>query len=614
MLNKSKTFKFLIGTLSVAALAFAMVVSAADFGSVTLKVGSKGEAVKTLQVLVGATPVDGVFGNMTKAKVMVWQAANGLTADGVFGPASKAKAAGVVVTPPTGGTFPAGCTSAAGFSTTTGASCATVSTLPAGCTSTAGFSSTTGASCSGAAVSTGALTGSAGEITVTETSTDVEDPAIEGQATKVLGFKVEASDSDVAIKTLKVTLENTDAPGSSYRLANYVNSVDIMMGSTKVGSADAADFAKDGYSYSKSIALSDAVVKMGSSKKATFYVVINAATNIDSTDMTDSRWDIDVSNIRFQDATGVIMTSDSLTNPSITGLEFGDLVSSGDVKMAISKGSSSPISGNVEVSDTSSTSDVLMLEFKLKATGSDLSFDQLTFDLIGSMVTEDLSTMISDMTLKKGSDVLASDPTFSSVTDMTSTAEFTLDDTYTVAEGTTDTFRVYAKIARLDAFNSGDSLKVFLASSGIAPEDTNGDIVQTPELSGSATGTVQTFLSQGAVVTYVSDSFVAEDLSGTTPVNGTISMKFKVTAFGDSEITLADDGSDLTYDIGDESEVSAILTSSDLTADGSDFIIPAGDTATFTLSVKYSGTDGFVQLELNDVAGTEVSNIKTAAH
>ena len=61
-----------------------------DFGIKTLKVGSKGEAVKILQALVGAT-VDGFFGSMTKAKVMIWQTNNGLTADGLFGNMSKAK-------------------------------------------------------------------------------------------------------------------------------------------------------------------------------------------------------------------------------------------------------------------------------------------------------------------------------------------------------------------------------------------------------------------------------------------------------------------------------------------------------------------------------------------
>lgn len=56
-----------------------------------LKVGTKGEDVKILQSLLGVT-ADGSFGPMTKAKVIEWQAQNGLKADGLFGSQSAAKA------------------------------------------------------------------------------------------------------------------------------------------------------------------------------------------------------------------------------------------------------------------------------------------------------------------------------------------------------------------------------------------------------------------------------------------------------------------------------------------------------------------------------------------
>ncbi|PIR68551.1 hypothetical protein COU49_00720 [Candidatus Nomurabacteria bacterium CG10_big_fil_rev_8_21_14_0_10_35_16] len=67
--------------------------STLDFGTATLRVGSSGQYVQNLQMLVGASP-DGAFGPLTKAKVMAWQSANGLVADGIFGPASRAKAMG----------------------------------------------------------------------------------------------------------------------------------------------------------------------------------------------------------------------------------------------------------------------------------------------------------------------------------------------------------------------------------------------------------------------------------------------------------------------------------------------------------------------------------------
>ena len=169
--------KFLIGSFVALALMVATSASAAwDFGPTTLKVGSKGEYVKTLQTLVGAT-ADGSFGPMTAAKVKAWQASNGLTADGLFGAMSKAKAnAGGSMT------YPAGCTSSTGYSSTTGMPCNSTTTYPAGCTSAMGYSTTTGQPCSGGVVVSGGLEGSvdlwqegsADDSSVREAETNVE--------------------------------------------------------------------------------------------------------------------------------------------------------------------------------------------------------------------------------------------------------------------------------------------------------------------------------------------------------------------------------------------------------------------------------------------------------
>ncbi|NEQ72419.1 MAG: peptidoglycan-binding protein [Okeania sp. SIO2C9] len=57
----------------------------------TVSLGSTGQDVKDLQVVLNATVadnslvVDGVFGNLTKAAVMAFQKENGLTIDGIVG-------------------------------------------------------------------------------------------------------------------------------------------------------------------------------------------------------------------------------------------------------------------------------------------------------------------------------------------------------------------------------------------------------------------------------------------------------------------------------------------------------------------------------------------------
>jgi hypothetical protein len=57
----------------------------------TLKRGIKGEDVKRLQLFLNLN-ADGSFGSQTQAKVMEWQAQNGLTPDGAFGTMSRKKA------------------------------------------------------------------------------------------------------------------------------------------------------------------------------------------------------------------------------------------------------------------------------------------------------------------------------------------------------------------------------------------------------------------------------------------------------------------------------------------------------------------------------------------
>lgn len=569
--------KFLVGTFAIAAFALVVsTVSAYDFGTTTLRVGSKGEAVKTLQTLVGATPVDGSFGPMTKVKVMAWQASNGLTADGVFGPMSMAKAnAGTTV-----GTFPAGCTSTMGFSSTTGAKC--------------DGSTTTGGTVAGP------LVGGAGDIVVTETTTDVVDDIIEGDNDqKVLGFKVEAQDSDVKVSNIKLTFFN-DGTGS-YRLNRYVDSVSVWMGGTKVATIDSADFTKDGYDYTKSIALTDAIVREGSSKKATFYVTVDAVSNIDSADL-GALWDITADNFRFQDATGVIMTSTEFADT--LSMSVNTMALSGDVKLVVSKASSNPLAQTVKVSDTSSTSDVLMLAFNLKDTGSDMTFDALNVNVDGTLSAATLADMLGELTLMQGSTELASISDFSGGDGIYT---FDLDDTYTLDADTTTTFKVVAKINDVDNFDENDSLTVSFDS--IAAEDSNGDVVSD---TGSAAGTDQTFVLNAPSLSLVSKSFaLSQSIDGVAAGQEDVFLaKFvvNVTA-GDEDVYLptAIDTAVLNADFATYSELNAspidsvVVDAEDETIDDSttsSYLITAGSTEKFTISFYVRGNDSAEKITL----------------
>ena len=58
-----------------------------DYNMKTIKKGSKGNAVKVWQVIIGVTP-DGKFGSGTESTTRDWQESHGLTVDGTVGPMS----------------------------------------------------------------------------------------------------------------------------------------------------------------------------------------------------------------------------------------------------------------------------------------------------------------------------------------------------------------------------------------------------------------------------------------------------------------------------------------------------------------------------------------------
>jgi peptidoglycan hydrolase-like protein with peptidoglycan-binding domain len=586
--------KFLIGTFAVAVFAIAGTAAAYDFGPTTLKVGSTGVYVSTLQTLVGAT-ADGSFGPMTKAKVQVWQAANGLTADGAFGALSKAKANATSTTT----TTVAGCPAGALFNSLTGASCTTTTTTT---------TTVTG------------LTGGAGDIALTSTSTDVESEVVEGNTEKVLGFKIEAEDSDIAVTNAKVSFKITDAAvtaGASYRLSDYASTVEVYQGSKKVGEADVSDFSKDVHTYTKSIALSNAVVKEGD--KDAFYIVVKADSGIDGDDIDHNDWDVTVNSLRYQDATGIIMTATTLdSDAAITeDFTFTDLADSGDLKLTYSKATSSPSEGNVEVSDTGTTADVLMLAFKLKATGSDMSFDQVTVDLLRAGVPNTkagVEMIFDELVLKNGSDVIATLDT----ADSSTAATFDLDDTFTIDQDSTESFNVYAKIKEISttadeeaaAFSQGDSLKVSLSQTGITAEDSNGDTVTGTYESGAATGSAQTFYSQGintSGFTSGTPSVTTNDTTGKT-VDASYAISFKVTAMGNPYYILKNGavvGADMNGDTADGLPSFAPLGASNATSSDTYWLIEEGDTATFTTTGVISASNavsGFNKITLSTLA------------
>ena len=512
----------------------------------TLRAGSVGAEVSCLQTIIGAT-ADGKFGPMTKAAVMAWQAGHGLVADGVVGAMTRAALMGA----PTGN-FPAGCTSASGFSATTGVACNTGTSagLPAGCSSTAGYSPLTGTKCdsSTGSSSDGSLEGGAGSITLTAKSTYSNEEVVAGdEDVAVLGFEVEADDeSDVEITSAKVEFFNSNT-ASSRRLEDYADSVSIFMGGEKVGEADADDFSETSNYYSKTIALDGAVIDAGETE--VFYVAVTASSNLDSGDIDTDVWGADLISVRFEDADGVTTTeAGSAASADEAGaferdFDFDDLATSGDLELKLTAASANPDAANVEV-DTTATTDVTMLEFTLKAEGSDMTVDaiEMTGTVVG--VDDTWADMVSSLSLEMEGDEVDSISAYAdAVDDLTGDLHFTNLDLL-IDEGDTVNFKVVAKIRAIaaeagdDTFEQGDTFVVSFPTADLEDadtdvEDANGDAVGAADLTGSAIGEIQTFFSSGVIVDMGTVTYeTVTDGADTTQV--TYNIPLTVTAFGDT--------------------------------------------------------------------------------
>ncbi len=575
----------------VAAAKAAAGCTAAATGSYTftrsLTIGSTGADVTALQTLLGVTPATGYFGNITKAAVIAYQTANGITpAAGYVGPITLAKlnaGAAVVVPPATGALCPNGMLLAN--------------------------------NCQAAAAAPTALTGNAGDITVSSLSTYSGEEVMAGdESVKVLGLEVEADDgSDVEITSMKVELKQTYA-GSSKRVTDYVDSVDIYMGSTKVGSADAADFSENTKIYTKSISLTDAVVKAGA--KAKFYVALTAVSSLDSGDIDLEVFSVDVLSSRFVDGDGVTSTNTDLVTARLA--DFVDLSTSGSIEAKISKNTASPLTDKViEVNDVSNTNDVLLLAVNLKATGSDLTVDELDFDI--TPTGANANVIVNEYRLLvDGTEVASLSPT--SIADgATGHITFTgMADEFVVTAGDTAVVKLVADINDTEGtvFVDGDSILASLTSTNFAlasssVQDVNGDDVLDADRAGSVTGKTMSFYATGMIVTakatVAADAVVFDtDANAANTARGDFKIRFSVEAMGmdvyldkgiaessSTNSTAAGDNRVLVIKTGTGATVTNVALGSLQAVDASDvtsgtytYMVAEGDTVDFVLSVS----------------------------
>lgn len=497
---------------------FAHAADACSVGTVNLTVGSTGDAVKCLQetliagkyLVMPAGVTTGTFGPLTKSAVMKWQAEKGISpAAGYFGPISRAAFTGVA-----GGTTGGSC--ATPFDPITGKPCGTTPTTPSNLSGTDGT------------ISDYTLIGSLNNEEVAEGKTDV----------KVYGADVEASkDGDIALKSIKVVFDGSSNVGdASKRLNRYIDSVDVMLGSTKIGSASADDFTKGSEGvYSKTIALSgNTTIKADATGK--LYLAVNAQDTIDSADAsTDANWNVAVDSVRYVDGSGVYTTdSGDTVDTSSVDIDFVDYATASDTEFKVATASDSPKKGIVMVDDNSSTDNVVLLKGKITLKGdSDVLVDELPVNFDTADSGWDLDEILSSVTLKIDGEEYTESTIPGSAEDDILFNNLDL----TVGAGDSIDFEVLADINSVEDFGEGAMIRARMTNDnlvGADMENDQGDQVPDGDRTGSATGEYQELRTEGIGLTFVSAS--TDVAAGNSPSDdlGTFVIKFKVTAFGNT--------------------------------------------------------------------------------
>lgn len=339
-----------------------------------LTIGSKGADVTALQtwlveegymVMPVGVPM-GYFGTLTQKALAQWQAENAVTpAAGYFGP----KTRGVIATLSSTGTG--------------------TGTLPAGCTSTAGYSSTTGAKCDGSTTgSTGgtiSTPGVEGTLSVSTNPTPSSGKTVHAGDTNVdvLGLKLEAKTSDINVQRVKVDLGN-----STSFYTKIFRKIYLKDGSNIIAEADlnSNTVVKDGSTYFISLTGFNFIVPKNTTKVLTLSVDSYSSFSSSYDGSTTYGLAIPSNGVRGVDGAGLTQEgpSSAISRRTVT-LDADTLVDTATLK--VSKNSSSPAAVTIIASEGSGDNEkdkVTALVFDIKATKDEITITSLKATTTGT--------------------------------------------------------------------------------------------------------------------------------------------------------------------------------------------------------------------------------------
>jgi len=491
-----------------------------------LQQGMTSDSVKDLQIKLGVTPTSGYFGPITLAAVKTFQTSNGIINTGYVGPLTRGALNALyctAVVPST--TYPAGCTSAVGFSPTTGLPCSEVTTLPEGCTSTAGFSPTTGLSCAGTTTTTVAAP-SYGSLSVVSYPVSNPQTTLYGANTyETVAGQYKATGSDIAVKKVGVKISSSAATAFPWQAFSTVSVWDgaTMLAELPVTSANAIEntFAQI---YTFNLSGFNWVIPNGTQKVLTVKVTtvpsaVSAATGVTWTvSLLADVVSTDTAGVTYSTVSGSAITTGALT-----------LSAAQSSSVTVTASTDNPLAGNV-IASTSATSKVDVLKFNVKVENVNATFNSGTIKVATDGIKV-ANSYVTSLELWDGSTlVAAAAPSGWAGNIGTSTwSNFALP----ISAGTTKTLTVKAVLAQLPSTYTNDGTGLLNINTGpsLSGIDTNSNVVTAAGT--GVTGASQYPFLSAPVFTYASSSVLVKN-SSDTKINdiGDTAITFTVTANG----------------------------------------------------------------------------------
>jgi hypothetical protein len=495
--------------------------------TVDMTVGSTGAQVSALQqMLVGQGHLVmpngvayGYFGLLTKAAVMKWQAANGVSATGYFGPISRAKANSM------GGA---------------------TGTVPG--TTVGGTGS----------VSVGVITtpGVEGTLTVSKAASPASGVKLYEGSTRVAvaGIELEAKTSDIKIERIKLDLDNASGGGSDQDFYRKIaQKVYIMDGSTVLASADLSisTVVEDGSD--RFITVSGLSYVVPKDSKRVLTVALDARSNWDSA-LDDDTWTVGVpvEGVRGVDGAGVNQygPSTAFSNTFETEGELADTAT-----LTISTNSGTVQDSVVIAADGSSENEkdgVELLKFDVRAEKDAVTITDLSVDVVfGGSGTATTSTGY----LYDGSTLLDSDSIDTDSSHGAGVAGFTFDDIdYTISRDTTKTLTVKVDID--SANGTATTLTADVDTADVTSENSLGSSITE---SGSAQGETVTVRNVGLEYTLVSKNIQRIAPAGFAGATSSLQADFVVRVKAVGSAIVFGDNSSTTFPFADNDTLTSFF-------------------------------------------------------